>query len=413
MKVEIITIGDEILIGQIVDTNSAWMAQKLNEIGVKVDRIVTITDELDDIQSSLAEAEKRADIVLITGGLGPTKDDVTKKALAEYFNCDYTFYPEIAEHISRLFARFGKEITEINRLQAELPSACKALQNNQGTAPGMWFEKEETVFVSMPGVPYEMKGIMKDHVLPMITEKFKVPTIIHKTILTMGMGESWLSEHISDWEDELPHEIKLAYLPSPGRVRLRLSAYGKDEKSLKSKLQIEADKLIQLIPDLVYGFDDDTIENVVGELLRKKNLTVATAESCTGGLIAHKLTSIPGSSGYFLGSVIAYAYEVKTQSLDVDKKDLLEHGAVSEVVVTQMAEGARKAMKTDYAIAVSGIAGPDGGTDEKPVGTVWIAVSGPKGTRAEKHQFGHNRKRNIEMSANTGLNMLRKELSFS
>ncbi|MGB1319096.1 MAG: competence/damage-inducible protein A, partial [Flavobacteriales bacterium] len=236
MKVEIITIGDEILIGQIVDTNSAWMAQNLNEIGAKVERIVTITDGLEDIKLSLAEAEKRADVVLITGGLGPTKDDVTKKALAEYFNCGYTFYPEIAEHISRLFARFGKEITELNRLQAELPSACKPLQNNQGTAPGMWFEREGTVFVSMPGVPYEMKGLMQEHVLPMISKKFNAPTIIHKTVLTMGMGESWLSEHIADWEDALPEEIKLAYLPSPGRVRLRLSAYGNEESVLQEKL---------------------------------------------------------------------------------------------------------------------------------------------------------------------------------
>ena len=413
MKVEIITIGDEILIGQIVDTNSAWMARKLNEIGVKVERIVTITDRLEDIKSSLADAERRAEVVLVTGGLGPTKDDVTKKALAEYYNCGYTFYPEIADHISALFARFGKEITELNRLQAELPSACKPLQNNQGTAPGMWFEKNETVVVSMPGVPYEMKGIMRDHVIPMITKKFNVPTIIHKTVLTMGMGESWLSEHISEWEDALPPEIKLAYLPSPGRVRLRLSAYGTDKGLLHSTLQVEVSKVIELIPELVFGYDEDTIESVVGDLLRKKKLTVATAESCTGGLIAHKLTSVAGSSEYFLGSVIAYAYEVKTQSLGVDQTDLVKHGAVSELVVTQMAEGAKKTMKTDYAIAVSGIAGPGGGTAEKPVGTVWIAVAGPRGTHAKKFQFGHDRKRNIEMSANTGLNMLRKELLFS
>ncbi|MGB0369441.1 MAG: CinA family nicotinamide mononucleotide deamidase-related protein, partial [Flavobacteriales bacterium] len=366
-----------------------------------------------DIKLSLAEAEKRADVVLITGGLGPTKDDVTKKALAEYFNCGYTFYPEIAEHISRLFARFGKEITELNRLQAELPSACKPLQNNQGTAPGMWFEREGTVFVSMPGVPYEMKGLMQEHVLPMISKKFNAPTIIHKTVLTMGMGESWLSEHIADWEDALPEEIKLAYLPSPGRVRLRLSAYGNEESVLQEKLNLEVSKLIQIIPELVFGYDTDTIENVVGELLRQKKSTVSTAESCTGGLIAHKLTSVSGSSDYFLGSVVAYANEVKMESLGVESETLNQFGAVSEEVVIQMAEGVKQAMNTDYSIAISGVAGPTGGTDEKPVGTVWIAVSGPNETKTKKYQFGHNRKRNIEMSANTALNMLRKELNFS
>lgn len=412
MKVEIITIGDEILIGQIVDTNSAWMAEKLNEIGAKVERIVTITDSLEEIKLNLVQAEKRADVVLITGGLGPTKDDVTKKALAEYFKCDYTFYPEIAEHISKLFERFGKQMSELNRLQAELPSACKPLQNNQGTAPGMWFEKGGTVFVSMPGVPYEMKGIMKDHVLPMIAEKFDAPTIIHKTVLTMGMGESWLSERIAAWEDGLTQEIKLAYLPSPGRVRLRLSAYGTNQIALQSKLDVEVSNLVKLIPELVFGYDVDTIENVVGDLLRENGETVGTAESCTGGLIAHKLTSISGSSDYFLGSVVSYANEVKVNSLGVSESDLAEFGAVSEQVVRQMAEGARKVLHTSYAIATSGVAGPTGGTDEKPVGTVWLAVAGPNGTVAKRHQFGFNRKRNIEMSANTALNMLRKELIF-
>lgn len=413
MKVEIITIGDEILIGQIVDTNSAWMAQKLNDIGAKVERIITISDGLDAIISALSDAEKRSDIVLITGGLGPTKDDVTKKALAKYFNCGFTFYPEIADHIARLFARFGREMSELNRLQAELPTACEPLQNNQGTAPGMWFEGNNTVFVSLPGVPYEMKGLMQDHVLPRIKEKFNLPTILHKTVLTMGMGESWLSERISDWEDALPAEIKLAYLPSPGRVRLRLSAYGSDEKSLAQMLQEEVDKLIQLIPELVYGFDNDTIESVVGNLLREKGKTVSTAESCTGGLIAHRLTSISGSSDYFIGSIVSYANEVKMDALGVSEQHLIQFGAVSEQVVSQMAEGVRVKMNTDYAIATSGIAGPNGGTDEKPVGTVWIAVSGPNGTKAKKFLFGQNRERNIEISANTALNMLRKELERS
>ena len=410
MKVEIITIGDEILIGQIVDTNSAWMGRRLNDIGAKVERIVTITDEPEPIKAALADAEERADVVLITGGLGPTSDDVTKKALAEYFDCGYTFYPEIAKHISALFARFGKEISELNRLQAELPSACEPLQNNQGTAPGMWFEKTETVFVSMAGVPYEMKGIMRDHVLPRLTEKFDTPTIIHKTILTMGMGESWLSERIAKWETGLPDEIKLAYLPSPGRVRLRLSAFGTDESILIKKIDVEIGKIQALIPELIFGFDEESLESVVGGLLRDKKKTLSTAESCTGGLIAHKITSISGSSDYFLGSVVSYANEVKMESLGVLEEDLIKYGAVSEQVVRKMAERVRSKMSTHYAVATSGVAGPNGGTEEKPVGTVWIAVAGQGYTVAKKYQFGHSRKQNIEISANTALNMLRKEL---
>lgn len=410
MKVEIITIGDEILIGQIVDTNSAWMAQKLNDIGAKVDRIVTVQDDLEVIKTALSDAENRVDIVLVTGGLGPTKDDVTKKAFAEYFDCNFTFHPEIAEHISRLFARFGKEMTELNRLQAELPSACEALQNNNGTAPGMWFERNNTVFVSMPGVPYEMKGLMTDHVLPRIREKYNAPVILHKTVLTMGMGESWLSERIQEWEVNLPTEIKLAYLPSPGRVRLRLSAFGQNAESLQRSLDFEVEKLLQLIPELVYGFDSDSVESVVGKLLKEQGKTLTTAESCTGGMIAHKITSVAGSSQYFLGSIVSYANEVKMESLGVSEESIKEFGAVSEEVVKQMVEGARKKLRSDYAVATSGIAGPDGGTEDKPVGTVWIAVATPEITFAKKYRFGHNRYRNIEISSNTALNMLRKQL---
>lgn len=410
MKVEIITIGEEILIGQIIDTNSAWMAQQLNDIGAKVSRIVTISDEIETIKSALAEAENRADLVLITGGLGPTRDDMTKTALAQYFDCDMQFYPDIAEHIAKLFSRFGKTMTEMNRLQAELPSACEPLQNNQGTAPGMWFEKDTTVFVSMPGVPYEMKAIMSDHVFPRIVERFKTPTILHRTVLTMGMGESWLAERIVEWEDALPKEVKLAYLPSPGRVRLRLSAIGQNMIDLREILDKEVEKLVSLIPDLVFGFDDDKIEKVIGRLLKAKGKTLSTAESCTGGMIAHQITSVSGSSSYFLGSVVSYANEVKMESLGVSEENLKNHGAVSEQVVRQMAEGVRERLHTDYAIATSGIAGPDGGTDEKPVGTVWIAIATPKETISKRYLFGHNRTRNISVSANTALNMLRKQL---
>lgn len=413
MKVEIITIGDEILIGQIVDTNSAWMARKLNDIGAKIERIVTISDSIDEIIFALSEAETRSNIVLITGGLGPTKDDETKEALAQYFECGFTFHADIEQHIAKLFARSGKKMSKLNSLQAELPSACEPLQNNLGTAPGMWFEQNGTIFVSMPGVPYEMKALMRDQIIPRLKDRFELPTILHRTVLTMGMGESWLSERIADWEDALPSEIKLAYLPSPGRVRLRLSAFGDDSSELSNLLQNEVDKLLVLIPELVYGFENDTIESVVGDLLREKGKTVSTAESCTGGLIAHKLTSISGSSDYFIGSVISYANKVKVDSLGVLKSDITEFGAVSERVVIKMAESVKKQMKTDYAIAISGIAGPTGGTDEKPVGTVWIAIATPTGTKAKKFLFGQNRQRNIEISSNTALNLLRKSLNSS
>lgn len=410
MKVEVITIGDEILIGQIVDTNSAWMAQQLNAIGVKIQKISTISDDLDEIKTEIESAEANADVILVTGGLGPTKDDVTKKALAEHYRCGLTFHSIVEEHIKKLFATFGKEITELNRQQASLPSACTPLQNDNGTAPGMWFEQNDTILVSMPGVPYEMKGIMKDHVLPRLKKQFDLPPIVHRTVLTTGMGESWLSERIEDWEDALPTNIKLAYLPSPGRVRLRLSASGNDELQLRKQIDHQVGKLHELIPELIYGYDEATLEEVIGELLLERNATIGTAESCTGGNIAHRITSIAGSSRYFLGSIVSYANAVKTAQLGVIEGDIMEHGAVSEVVVRQMAEGARRRLNVDYAVATSGIAGPDGGTDEKPVGTVWIAVVTPKVTVAKRFQFGANRVRNIEVSTTSALNMLRKQL---
>lgn len=410
MDVEIITIGDEILIGQIVDTNSAWMAQEFNLIGVDVSRIVTIRDDLETIKDALKEAASRADLVLVTGGLGPTRDDVTKKAFAEYFNCGFTFHQDMADHIGRLFARFGKELSELNRQQASLPSVCEPLQNDLGTAPGMWFEENGTVFVSMPGVPYEMKGIMRNHVLPRVRQRFNTPAIVHRTVLTTGMGESWLSERIADWEDDLPDHIKLAYLPSPGRVRLRLSAVGENRDKLNAALQEQVDRLEQVIPELIFGFDTDTLEEVVGKLLIERGVKVGTAESCTGGTVAAMLTSISGSSAYFLGSIVAYANEVKQDMLNVPEKELLAHGAVSEPVVRSMAQGCCKRLGTEYAVATSGIAGPTGGTDDKPVGTVWVAVAGPNGTDAKCFQFGDERGRNIERSAHAALNMLRKQL---
>jgi len=410
MKVEIVTIGDEILIGQVVDTNSAWIGQQLNCIGAAVQRITSISDDLEAIKQSIADAAARADVVLLTGGLGPTNDDITKVALCEYFNCGTVFHGEVLDHIEQLFRRFGRTVSEVNRLQAALPEVCEPLHNAMGTAPGMWFDTGETVIVSMPGVPYEMKSIMADEVLPRLTKRFNAPTILHRTLLTMGMGESWLAERIADWEKALPKDIKLAYLPSPGKVRLRLSAIGANESVLRQELEQQVKQLWELIPELVYGFDEDTIESVVANLLRKRNLTVCTAESCTGGTISQMLTSVPGASNYFPGGVVTYSYESKMRELGVSAQMLETLGAVSEETVIEMAEGAKRKFGTDYAISVSGIAGPDGGTPDKPVGTVWMAVSGPLGTVARKHLFGDNRERNIERSALTALNMLRKEI---
>lgn len=410
MRVEIITIGDEILIGQVVDTNSAWIGQQLNAIGASVQRITSISDDLSAIKAAIADAAQRVDVILITGGLGPTNDDITKVALCEFFNCGLVFHEAVARHIEALFNRFGKTVSEVNRRQAELPENCEPLHNAMGTAPGMWFDTGRTVIVSMPGVPYEMKAIMADGVLPRLVKRFDAPAILHRTVLTIGMGESWLAERIADWEALLPKEIRLAYLPSPGRVRLRLSAIGQDKNLLSQELDIQVKNLCDLIPELVYGFDNDTIEGVVADLLKTHGLTVCTAESCTGGTISQLLTSVPGSSQYFPGGVVTYSYESKERELKVLNSTLTKYGAVSEEVVREMAEGAKRRFQTDFSIAVSGIAGPDGGTPEKPVGTVWMAVCSPNGTIARKHLFGDNRSRNIHRSAITALNLLRKQI---
>ncbi|MCF8257492.1 MAG: competence/damage-inducible protein A [Flavobacteriales bacterium] len=410
MRVEIITIGDELLIGQVVDTNSAWIGQRLNGIGASVQRITSISDDMQAIKAAIADAAARADVVLVTGGLGPTNDDITKVALCEYFNCGTVFHGEVLEHIEQLFRRFDRTVSEVNRQQAALPENCEALHNALGTAPGMWFDTGATVIVSMPGVPYEMKSIMADEVLPRLVKRFNAPTILHRTVLTMGLGESWLAERIADWENALPKQIKLAYLPAPGRVRLRLSAIGADEQRLRSELGHQVKQLWELIPELVYGFDEDTIESVVAHLLRKRNMTVCTAESCTGGTISQMLTSVPGASNYFPGGVVTYSYGSKMRELGVLPQTLETLGAVSEQTVVEMADGARRKFGTDFAVSVSGIAGPDGGTPDKPVGTVWMAVAGPDRTVAKKFLFGDNRERNIERSALSALNLLRKEI---
>ena len=411
MLAEIITIGDEILIGQIVDTNSAWMGEQLNLVGIKVHQITSVSDNAEHIVKALDEAKSRADIILITGGLGPTKDDITKYTLVKYFNTSLRFDEEVHQHVKALFARFGREVTGVNLKQAEVPENCTVIHNANGTAPGMWFEQNEKVFVSMPGVPYEMKKMMGAEILPRLKKKYNLPTIVHRTILTQGIGESFLSEIIAEWENSLADKnIKLAYLPSPGMVRLRLSASGNNETALRKSVEEKVEELNKLIPQHIYGYEKDTLEQIVGSLLKEKKQTLSLAESCSGGLIAHLVTSVPGSSGYFMGGVVSYSYESKTKMLGVTTETLEKFGAVSEEVVTQMALGAKKEFKTDWAVSASGIAGPDGGMEGKPVGTVWIAVAGPNGVKAKKFQFGGDRERNIAVTAITALNILRKQL---
>lgn len=414
--VEIITIGDEILIGQIVDTNSAFIAQLLNQNGMSVKQISSVSDDREHILKALDEAKSRADIILITGGLGPTKDDITKKTLCEYFNTTMRFDEGAYQDVVNIFASFGKEVTPLNRMQAEVPAICEVIHNYNGTAPCMWFDVDGKIFVSMPGVPYEMKALMKDQVVPKLIARFNFPKIYHKTILTQGIGESTLSEMISDWEDSLAAvNIKLAYLPSPGMVRLRLSTKGPDEVVLIKNVEAKIEEVKPIISDFIYGYEiygeeKESLEMMVGKLLKDKKKTVSTAESCTGGFISHLLTKVPGSSEYYIGSVISYAYEIKETELGVPHDIILKHGAVSQPVVEQMAKAIREKYKTDFSISASGIAGPGGGTDDKPVGTVWVAVATPTKVISEKFLFGTNRERNIQKTANVALNMLKKEL---
>jgi competence/damage-inducible protein CinA-like protein len=410
MTVEIISIGDELLIGQVVNTNASWMAEELNKIGARVNRIVAISDNGDAIHDALNEAGERAEIILLTGGLGPTKDDITKQVLADYFGCKLIFHEPSFEQVKRIFKARNFEITPLNRKQAEVPDICTPLLNKNGTAPGMWFEKNNKVFVSMPGVPFEMKALMKEQVIPALQKKFSFGFIYHKTIMTHGVGESKLAEMIQHVEDELPDHIKLAYLPQPGIVRLRLTAYGDNKQKLEEEVKKYCLLIKNTILDLVFGFDDIGMEEVVGNLLREKNKTVSTAESCTGGYIAHLITSIAGSSDYFKGSIVSYSNEVKIKELGVSRSDLDQYGAVSRQVVEQMAIVVREKMKTEYSLATSGIAGPTGGTEEKPVGTVWIALASKKGVRSVLHHFGEHRGRNIRRAALAALNMLRLEL---
>lgn len=407
VKAEIIAIGDELLYGQIVDTNSHWISQELDLMGVKVVRKTTVGDNRTDILTAFAEAEKRADIVLITGGLGPTQDDLTKPLLAEFFNCEIIEVPEAVAAITAFFQRRGREMTPLNILQGYLPSCCTYVPNEVGTAPGMWFERNGTYWMSMPGVPHEMKKLMKDFVLPKLPSLFPLPVIFHKVIKTVGIGESWLADLIKDWENALPEHIKLAYLPSLGHVKLRLTGFG-DEKSL---LQQEIDEQIRiLLPTIekyVYGYDEETLETAIGKLLKQNGKTVALAESCSGGYISHLITTIPGSSQYFQGGIIPYHNQFKENVLGVQSETLKNHGAVSEQTVLEMAKGVRSLFTADFGLASSGIAGPDGGSEEKPVGTVWISCAGPGFTEAKKLQLTQDRMLNIQLTGVAVLNLLR------
>ena len=410
ISAEVLTIGDEILFGQITDTNTQWISAELTKIGVRTVRKTSVGDSRTAILEAFEEASKRVKIVIVTGGLGPTKDDITKKTFCEFFDTTLEINESALALITSFFVKRGRDMTELNRQQAAVPKNCIYIENRWGTAPGMWFDEKGVVWVSLPGVPFEMKNLMTNRILPMLQAHFKTPTIYHRMIRTVGIGESFLAERIEQWEDALPENIKLAYLPHFGQVRLRLTATGDELEALKTQTEAEVKKVLPLIGDAVFGFDTDELETVVGSLLANRKQTLSTAESCTGGYVAHKLTSVAGCSAYFMGSVVAYSYELKTSELGVQQATLDQHGAVSEQTVTEMADGARKRLKTDWAVATSGIAGPDGGTPDKPVGTIWIACAGPNGTTARKLHLTKYRELNIQLTATYVLDLLRKQI---
>jgi len=410
MKVEIITIGDELLIGQTIDTNSAWMGAELSAIGFEIVQITSISDKKDQIINTLKGKVGRSDVVLITGGLGPTSDDITKQTLCEFFETKLVFDEEVFRGIEKMMLSRNFPMNENNRRQAEVPESCRVLSNSTGTAPGMWFEKGGTIFISMPGVPYEMKHIMTEHVIPELKNRFTSQHIIHRNIMTYGTFEAKLAEILSGFEAGLPDNIKLAYLPSWGVIKLRLTGMGNDSLNLSKAIEDQVSKLYKIIPDFIYGENEESLEMVIGRLLTGKSQSVCTAESCTGGEISHLITSVPGSSAYFIGSVIAYDNLVKSQLLGVPEETIKKYGAVSAETVELMAIGARELFKTDFAVATSGIAGPDGGTIDKPVGTVWIGVSSKDRTLVEKSTFGNDRVSNIRRFSFAALNLLRKQI---
>jgi len=412
MKAAIVTIGDEILIGQIVDTNSSFIAKSLDKIGVEIAEMISISDQKNHILSTFELLQNKVDLVVITGGLGPTKDDITKKTFCDYFGDELVMDEEVLLHVKSIIEGIYKRpITQLNKDQALVPSKCTVLKNPNGTAPGMWMKKENTVFISLPGVPYEMKDIVENQIIPKIVREYQRPFIIHQTIMTYGQGESLIAEKIEDWENNLPPAIKLAYLPSPGRVRLRLSARGTDEAVLKNMLQEQVQGLTKLIGEIIVGFDEnESIEVMLGRLLKQKNKTLSTAESCTGGKIAQKITSVPGASSYFKGSIVCYATAVKTEILKVSEETISKHSVVSEEVAREMVLNVRKLLQTDYALAVTGNAGPTKDDTHAPVGTVFIALATPNSVLVEKFDFGQPREKVIDRAVNKSLEMLQKEI---
>lgn len=411
VNASIITIGDELLIGQTIDTNSAWMGQELNKIGIWVKRRVAVGDVWEEIWNALDEESHQSQIILITGGLGPTADDITKPLLSAYFKGKMVVNKEALQNVITIFEKYIKRpMLDVNLKQAEVPDVCTVIQNKRGTAPGMWFEKNAKIFISMPGVPNEMKGMMKNFVLPKLPSMFSLPAVVHRTLLTAGIGESYLADRIKDFESALPSYVKLAYLPNFGMVRLRLTATGKNVTEITNEVDQLFASLQNQVKDFMVINEDKTLEEAIGILLAKRKKTVATAESCTGGYVAHLITSIPGSSAYFKGSVVSYDNTIKENVLGVQADTLAAFGAVSEETVRQMANSVKGLMKTDYGIAISGIMGPGGGTEEKPVGTVWIAIAGSTETTAQMFQTRFDRMRNIEITAIYALNMLRQSI---
>jgi len=406
MKAEIITIGDEILIGQIVDTNSAWMAQQLNPLGIDVVQISSVPDKPEAIQQAFELAARRSDLILSTGGLGPTKDDVTKQTLAAYFNTTLRRDKQVEKHVEAIFSKLNRPMLEVNRQQADVLDHAVVLHNETGTAPGMWVEAKERIYVMMPGVPQEMKYLMENEVLPRLRQHPSQQTIWHRTLLTAGIGESFLAQQLSAFEDQLPRAIHLAYLPQYGQVKLRLTASGQDTLALDQQIALQFEKLQQLVAPYLVGIGDILLEQYILDNMGDAGLSLSVAESCTGGYLSHLLTRLPGSSRVFKGGGIVYSNALKTRLLDVAEETLATHGAVSEAVVIEMAQGAQRNFVTDYSIAITGIAGPDGGSDEKPVGTVWIAIAGRNGVRAKKFIFGKVRIPNIERAAANALVML-------
>ena len=410
---EIIAIGDELLIGQTINTNAAWLGEQLNAIGIKVHRSVVISDNGNEITAALNEASERSNIIIMTGGLGPTKDDITKHTLCSYFNTELVIDASALQRITEFFERRGLPMLEVNRQQAALPVACTVIHNYRGTACGMWFERGDRVFISMPGVPYEMKGMMEDEVFGKLASFYKRPVIRHRTILTTGVGESFLANLLTSWEQMLEdRKIALAYLPSPGMVKLRMSSYGEAGRNVEEDFRLCEEELHRLVGDHIYGYDKDTLQEIVGAMLRERGATLSVAESCTGGTLSRMVTSVPGSSDYFKGGVIAYNNAVKTTMLNVDAAEIEKYKVVSHEVAKAMAIGARRQFESDWAISTTGIAGPGGGTEEQPVGLIYVAVAGPTDCKSVELRLGKRRDNNMDMASFAGLNLLRKEILF-